>query len=144
MMIREKELRQRGIRLTPQRRMILDAIDQSNGHLTAEEIYEHIIHAYPDLSISTVYRNLERLLYLHLITVTDLGKGRACYQVIEGRRHHHLICHKCGAMIELDDEALNDLRRTIQTRYGFVASIDHLALWGLCRSCQQDSRHEQS
>ena len=61
MTIGDSEFRQRGIRLTPQRHLILQAIAQSNGHVTAEEIYQSVAGVYPDVNISTVYRNLERL-----------------------------------------------------------------------------------
>ena len=137
MALDQHALRQRGIRLTPQRRMILDAIAQSKGHVTAEDIHHRILPTYPDISISTVYRNLERLLELRLVTVTDMGGGRYCYQVIGQRPHHHLICHRCGAVLELDDSLVADLRLHIEREYDFTAEIDHLALWGLCAQCRQ-------
>jgi Fur family ferric uptake transcriptional regulator len=136
MLMSETELRRKGIRLTPQRHMILAAIAQGNGHMTAEEILQRIVPLYPDINISTVYRNLERLLALRLVAVTDLGGGRVCYETLERSRHHHLVCHKCGSMVELDDDAVADLRRHIARTYNFTADADHLALWGVCASCQ--------
>ena len=70
------KLKERGYRLTPQRIMILSAIENSHGHISAEEIYTQIIASYPQVNISTVYRNLELLKRLGLVTETDLGGGR--------------------------------------------------------------------
>lgn len=131
----ESGLRRRGIRLTPQRRMILGAISEQRGHLTAEEIHQRVLVLYPDMNISTVYRNLEKLSDLHLIAVTDLGGGRVCYETIDADRHHHLICHNCGRMFDLADDLVADLRSRIHSSTGFEADIDHLAIWGLCATC---------
>jgi Fur family ferric uptake transcriptional regulator len=135
MSVNESDLRQRGIRLTPQRRMILAAIGQGSGHMTAEEIHQRILPLYPDMNISTVYRNLERLLELRLIAVTDLGGGRVCYEALERNRHHHLICHTCGRMIALDDSFVSSLRERVAEAHGFSADIDHHAIWGVCAQC---------
>mgnify|MGYP005866510105 CR=1 FL=1 len=96
MTLSELDLRRRGLRLTPQRRMILDALAQCNCHITAEELHQRIAPLYPDISLSTIYRNLERLLELRLIAVTDLGGGRVSYEALQRTRHHHLDCHRCG------------------------------------------------
>jgi Fur family ferric uptake transcriptional regulator len=135
-MLNEHDLRQRGIRLTPQRRMILDAIARSSGHITADDIHQSVRAVYPEMNISTVYRNLERLMALHLIAVTDLGGGHLCFEVLQKARHHHLICHKCGQMVEMSDDMLAGLRQSIENSYSFAVDIDHLALWGLCHACR--------
>ena len=136
MMINAGDLRQRGVRLTPQRRMILDAIAQRSGHITAEEIYDRIAAIYPDMNRSTVYRNLERLCDLRLVAVTDLGGGRVRYEALDSARHHHLICHTCGTMIDLDDQLVASLRQCIAEIHHFDAEIDHLAIWGVCARCR--------
>ena len=143
MSIEAADLRRRGVRLTPQRRMILDAIAQSGGHVTAEQIHHRTRSVYPDMNISTVYRNLERLLDLHLVAVTDLGGGRVCYEAIGDSRHHHLICHQCGEMIGLRDDCLDELRSRILADYDFAVDIDHLALWGLCPTCRKTAEKER-
>jgi len=144
MTINEADLRQRGIRLTPQRRMILDAIAQRNGHMSAEEIYDQIVAVYPDMNRSTVYRNLERLCDLRLVAVTDLGGGHACYEALSSDLHHHLICHNCGAMIDLDDRLVADLRAHLAQTYDFEAEIDHLAIWGVCAQCRATTKEHHA
>jgi Fur family ferric uptake transcriptional regulator len=144
MLLSEDDLHRRGIRLTPQRRMILDAIAQCNCHVTVEELQQRIAPLYPGISLSTIYRTLERLLKLRLVAVTDLGGGRVCYEALERTRHHHLICHRCGATIDISDDLLADVRRRVIQSTGFKPEIDHLALWGVCPACQQkDTAHKQ-
>lgn len=144
MTINEGDLRQRGVRLTPQRRMILDAIAQQSGHISAEEIYDRIASVYPDMNRSTVYRNLERLCDLRLVAVTDLGGGRARYEALDSARHHHLICHRCGDMSDLDDQLVASLRQGIAEIHQFDAEIDHLAIWGVCSRCKDADDKNQS
>ena len=144
MTINEGDLRRRGVRLTPQRRMILDAIARCSGHITAEEIYDCIASAYPDMNRSTVYRNLDRLCDLRLVAVTDLGGGRVRYEALDGARHHHLICHECGNMIDLDDQVVAGVRQTIAEIHHFDAEIDHLAIWGVCARCKNASGQDRS
>src|SRR4030065_1835695 len=85
-------LREVGYRLTPQRMMILAAIYENEGHITAEAIHERVTQQYPFVDISTVYRTLQLLKKLRLVTETDLGEGVVEYELRERGRHHHLVC----------------------------------------------------
>ena len=89
-------LREAGYRLTPQRVMVLQAIAESDVHLTAEAIHQSVIKLYPYLDIATVYRILQLLKRLHLVTEIDLGDGSAQYEVAEPNKHHHMVCRGCG------------------------------------------------
>ena len=128
-------LRRHGFRLTPQRQMVFSVLEGSEGHLTAAEIYSRVHDRYPRINISTVYRSLELLKELGLITVTDLGEGRLSYHYREKGHHHHLICEKCGAVTKLDEAALQPLRRELERRYHFEADLSHLAVFGRCAGC---------
>ncbi len=86
------ELSEQGYRLTPQRLMVLSAIEKSDHHISAEEIYAQITARYPNVNISTVYRTLELLERLGLVTKTDLGEGTVRYHSAEKGHHHHLVC----------------------------------------------------
>ena len=131
------KLKERGYRLTPQRIMILSAIENSHGHTSAEEIYTQIVAKYPQVNISTVYRNLELLKRLGLVTETDLGGGRFRYHPTEKGRHHHLVCQECGAIINLDGSLLSSLKSTLLGEYKFSADLKHLAIFGRCVNCQK-------
>ena len=123
--------------MTPQRRMILSAIHGSDHHISAEEIYEQIHVKYPQVNISTVYRTLELLKELGLVTETDLGGGKFCYHSVEKGHHHHLICRKCGRIFELDEAVLKPVEGTILRKYGFRPDLSHLAVFGNCVECRK-------
>ncbi len=131
------KLSQQGYRLTPQRIMILSAIENSNDHISAEEIYAQIIVRYPNVNISTVYRTLELLKRLGLVTETDMGEGRVRYHTAEKGHHHHLVCRECGAIIDLDESLLAPLKSALLREYEFIADLKHLAILGRCLKCSK-------
>jgi Fur family ferric uptake transcriptional regulator len=126
-----------GYRLTPQRAMVVSAIESSEDHISAEEIYAQIVAKYPQVNISTVYRTLELLKKLSLVTETDLGGGRVRYHPVEKGHHHHLVCQNCGAMIDLDDSVLASLKNALSREYNFDADLKHLAIFGRCANCKK-------
>lgn len=130
-------LQQIGYRLTPQRMMILEAIADREGHISAEEICERVRVAYPYLDISTVYRTLDLLKTLHLVSETDMGRGHAVYELLSKGLHHHLICTECGKVLDVDNSFLDPLRQAIEERYDFHAEIEHLAVFGMCSECKR-------
>ncbi len=132
----EERLQELGYRLTPQRSMVLSAIEGSPDHISTEEIYEQVKAKYPNVNISTVYRTLELLRELGMVTQTDLGEGRVRYHPAERGHHHHLICSRCGRIFELDESLLYPLKEALLREYGFMADLRHLAIFGRCRDCQ--------
>ena len=135
-------LREVGYRLTPQRMMILSTFNQCEGHITAEAIHERVRKEYPFVAISTVYRTLQLLKKLRLVTETDLGSGVVQYELSERGRHHHLVCRACGQTAPLDDSFLEPLARRIEKTYRFQADLEHFAIFGLCSQCQDAARPE--
>lgn len=129
-------LQELGYRLTPQRILILTALQSSEDHISAEEIYAQVHAKYPQVNISTVYRTLELLKSLGMVTETDMGEGRVRYHYAEKGHHHHLICEKCGAIIEVDESVFSPLKRTLLNDYQFRANISHFAIFGRCAKCQ--------
>jgi len=131
------KLSELGYRLTPQRMMILSAIENSDDHISAEEIYAQVMAKYPKVNISTVYRTLELLKRLGLVTETDLGGGRVRYHPAEKGHHHHLVCQECGAIIDLDESLLTSLKSALFREYKFSADLRHLAIFGRCVNCRK-------
>ena len=117
--------------------MVLAAIEASDNHISAEEIYAQVHAKYPRINISTVYRTLELLKGLGLVTETDLGEGRLRYHLADKGHHHHLVCQKCGAVFELDESLLASVKDSLLQKYGFVADLRHLAIFGRCGNCQR-------
>lgn len=134
-LINEK-LRRSGLRVTGPRVAVLLALVQHGGHSSAEEALVLAQAIEPSMTRSTVYRTLERLRDQRLISETDLGDGVRRFEMVDDIPHHHLICTGCGAIIDLDDATVETLRAAIETASGFQADIDHLALFGRCRSCR--------
>ena len=131
------KLSNQGYRLTPQRMMILSAIENSDDHISAEEIYVQVVAKYPHVNISTVYRTLELLKRLGMVTDTDLGVGRVRYHPADKGHHHHLVCQECGAIIDLDESVLSSLKSALLREYEFRADLRHLAIFGKCANCRK-------
>jgi Fur family ferric uptake transcriptional regulator len=133
------ELKRRGIRITPQRVIIFDAIEALEGHITAEDIYQEVQQNNPYISLATVYRTLELLLDIKLINQTNLGRGHTYYALRDHGSHHHLVCARCGSIQEFDDTLFEPLREKLQQKFGFQANTEHMSIFGVCQGCQKSS-----
>jgi len=138
-----ESVRGQGYRMTPQREMILDAIHQE-GHVTADEIYQQVRAKTPAINLATVYRTLELLKALGIVTAIDTGDGCVHYELAGKQPHHHLVCEGCGYTLELDCDVLLPLEQELLRRYGFVMNLNHLALFGTCPGCQKPKRKAKS
>jgi Fur family ferric uptake transcriptional regulator len=116
--------------------LILDALQDSDRHISAEDIYAQVHAEYPHINISTVYRTLELLTNLGLATKTDLGEGRVRYHHAEKSQHHHLVCENCGAIIDVDELFFSPLNAALLDKFQFRANLSHLAIFGRCAKCQ--------
>lgn len=140
-----RTLHERGMRMTPQRQLVLDAVRDLN-HATPEQICEHVQRSAPAVNITTVYRTLELLEGLDLVRHTHLGHGAPSYST----RHHehvHLVCHRCGEITEAPIEELGELTALAgQLRSGFGFELDpaHLALSGRCKRCGAEENQTAS
>jgi Fur family transcriptional regulator, ferric uptake regulator len=132
-------LKERGLRMTPQRQLILDAVASARGHISVDHVYQQVISQFPDVNVTTVYRTLEVLEELGLVRHTHFHDGVAQYQRTDEAPHHHLVCTVCDADTELDLELLEPLADELRKRYGFKADLAHTAIVGICRACQAHS-----
>lgn len=133
-------LRQRGHRMTPQRQLILSALGSFEGHVSAEEIHQKVASQFPQVNISTVYRTLELLEELGLVTHTHFDDGVTQYHLASAGIHQHLVCRGCGSEQELDLALLEPLARKLHEAYGFSADLAHFAIVGLCRECRRTKK----
>lgn len=127
-------LRSRGLRATPQRRFVLDALERL-GHATPEQVGEQVQAVAPSLSPSTVYRTLELLEELGVVTHTHLGHGAPSYHLAAHADHIHLVCRRCGSVQDADVSRAQQLADEVAARHGFVTDVAHLSLDGLCATC---------
>ena len=133
-----RALKQQGLRITPQRQLILDVVADMRGHVSADQIYQQVTRAFPDVNITTVYRTLEVLEQLGVVRHTHFHDGVAQYQRTDEAPHRHLLCTRCGGDVELDIALLEPLAATLERRYGFRADLAHSAIVGVCRACRVD------
>jgi Fur family ferric uptake transcriptional regulator len=130
------QVRQNGCRITWQRVAVLQALCELDGHASAEMIHKQIGKREQDVDLSTVYRTLERLRDLRILSQTDLGRGCAEYEIVTDQPHHHLICRRCGRVIDLNDAYLKTMGEAIARDLGFQPILDHLAIFGRCKDCR--------
>jgi Fur family ferric uptake transcriptional regulator len=123
----------RGKRLTPQRQLVLDAVREL-GHATPEHIRDHVRRTAPAVNITTVYRTLELLSELGLVRHIHLGHGAPVYSAQE-HEHLHLVCHRCGEVMQAPRELLDGVAAAARSRWGFELDAAHLALSGRCNTC---------
>lgn len=129
-------LRERGLRLTPQRQLILDAVHEL-GHATPEQVHHHVRERAAGVNITTVYRTLELLEELGLVNHTHLSHGSPTYHAAGEDQHVHLVCRGCGSIGEVDPAVMQPVIERLREREGFRVDVGHVSLFGLCGSCEE-------
>ncbi|MSQ12195.1 MAG: transcriptional repressor [Dehalococcoidia bacterium] len=134
------DLRTAGVRLTPQRLLVLQTIADSPGHVSVEALYQKAKRAYPYLDIATVYRTLQ--LFKRLNVVTEVGLGdRLHYEMAPaGAHHHHMVCEQCGGTFDLSPEYLEEFRTRLRQTFDFTPNLDHFTVTGTCAACSTVAR----
>ena len=129
-------LRERGYRLTPQRQLVLEAVTALR-HGTPDEICTQVRRTASGVNISTVYRTLELLEELGLITHTHLGHGAPTYHAATDDEHLHLVCRDCGGVLETDVSVADALVARLAEEHGFDTDVQHFAIYGRCAACRR-------
>jgi Fur family transcriptional regulator, ferric uptake regulator len=133
-------LKEQGLRMTPQRQLILDVVASMRGHISVDQVYRQVAANFPDVNITTVYRTLEVLEERGFVRHTHFHDSRSQYQRTDEPPHQHLICKVCGRDQELDLSVLEPLAADLKARYGFVADLSHTAVVGVCDACTSIER----
>jgi Fur family ferric uptake transcriptional regulator len=134
-------MKQRGYRLTPQRRAVLDVITASPDHLTPAAIHDRVRREYPKVGLVTIYRTLAILAELGLIC--EVHAGGSCRSYLMRKpvgHHHHLICSECGTVVDFADCDLDRLEERLSRKTGFKVGAHLLEFLGLCPACQKQVR----
>ncbi len=134
-----RRLRRLGLRATPQRVLVLEALAAQPGHLSADEILRWVAERYPAINLATVYRTLDTLASAGLVTQTNLGEGVMSYELVGENGHHHLICQRCRGVAETSDVLFAPVREALLRDFGFRATSTHFAIFGVCKVCAQAS-----
>jgi Fur family ferric uptake transcriptional regulator len=127
-------LRAKGYRLTPQRELVLRAVDRL-GHATPDEVLVAVHEESQAVNISTVYRTLELLEQLGLVRHNHISDRAPTYHSTATPDHVHLVCRDCGAITEVAPEIIAPMTETLRTEYSFTTDIGHLTVFGTCRDC---------
>lgn len=131
----QDELRARGYRLTLPRRKILDAVD-ALVHATPDEIHSYLVDRGDAINASTVYRTLELLEDVGLVTHAHLGHGALTYHSTHVTEHIHLVCRTCGSVVDAEPAVADELVTTLGDGLGFETDLSHLTIFGRCKDCR--------
>ena len=133
-------LENQGLRLTRERRMVVEEVANCSEHFTASDLLDRVQKRNPNMGRSTVYRIIPLLLRARLITKAAIPAGREeqLYEVAsEEQKHDHLTCDICGEVVEFKDEQIEKLHEEIAKRYGYKLRRHFLNLHGVCPNCQE-------
>ena len=130
------------------RRAVLDVLNSTQGHLSAEDVYLEVHTHYPSIGLATVYRTLELLERMGLLLKFDFGDKRARYELSQDpggpRHHHHLVCTGCGRIIDYTDfvaeekELLKKAESGLSKKYNFVINNHVINFYGRCEKCRNE------
>jgi Fe2+ or Zn2+ uptake regulation protein len=125
-----------GRRLTSQRRLILDMLEECDRHLDAETLFVQAKARDPDISLATVYRTLAVLKEMGLVKEHSLGEEHSHYEAVRGEPHYHFVCLGCGEVIEFDAPLMTQIEKDVSEREGACITDANLRLSGYCARCQ--------
>jgi Fur family ferric uptake transcriptional regulator len=129
-------LRERGIRVTAPRRIIIEALAAAGrAHLSATDLADRVRQDHPEVNASTVYRCLDLLREQHVVSHSHVPGGATVYHLVDDR-HQHLVCAGCGRVIDVALGPFEDLARALDEGYGFEVHLGHDALTGRCADCR--------
>ena len=128
-------LKLRGYRMTPQRRAIVEEIMSTRGHIAAPAIAQKLEKKLPGVNASTVYRTLDLLEEIGIVSHSHLGGG-AEYHLTGQHEHVHLVCSNCGRSESLSLEELEPFRKMLEKNHDFLPDFTHFAISGLCSRCR--------
>ncbi|MFP4473214.1 MAG: Fur family transcriptional regulator [Candidatus Omnitrophota bacterium] len=140
------EFRGCGYRMTKPRGAILDVLNRTTEHLSAEDVYLSVYKFYPNIGLTTVYRNLELLVEMGVVVKFQFDHGKAKYELADEHskkgHHHHLVCRKCAKIIDYSDfmedemKFLKSVEKGLSKKYDFEIHDHIIQFHGMCSACQ--------
>lgn len=126
-----------GMKVTKQRALIVDIMRQRRGHLDADEIYRQAREKAPRLSLSTVYRTLQKLKDLDLVEELHFSEEHHHYETKPTTEHHHLLCLGCGRVIEFSQPLSHDIKKNVPEARDFEITGTEVRMMGFCPKCRR-------
>lgn len=127
-----------GHRITRQRRVLLEVLEESREHLDAEALYERARQRVPRISLATVYRTLAMLKRLGLVAEHSLGEPHGHFEAVQAGQHYHFTCLGCGEVMEFDAPQVEDALRELATRAGLEVRNVQFFITGYCARCREE------
>ena len=125
----------KGLRVTPQRLIVLSAIADGEGHMNVDEVFRRAKQEYPYMDIATVYRTLHLFKKLRLVTEVGMGDRLHYELTTPDARHHHMVCQNCGKAFDLGPSYLDEFRSRLINEFGFEPDLDNFTVSGVCSAC---------
>ena len=138
MSLSSNELRAAGLKSTLPRRKILEVMEsQQTRHMSAEDVYRHLLESGEDVSLATVYRVLTQFESAGLVSKHNFEGEHSVFELNQGEHHDHILCVKCGKVDEFVDEVIEERQRAIADKAGFSMTDHCLYIYGICAECQK-------
>ncbi|RMA97270.1 Fur family transcriptional regulator [Hydrogenothermus marinus] len=131
----KKFIKEKGLKFTSQREKVLDEILNTKGHFEIEDIVQKIKNKNVNVSRATVYRTLNILKEIGIVTEVIKFNNKTIYEISLKEHHDHLICTNCGKIIEFQEKEIEELQDKICEIYGFKPTFHRLEIFGLCKDC---------
>lgn len=128
-------LKERGVRMTPQRHAILAYLYQTDLHPTADDIYKALEGNFPNMSVATVYNNLKAFKDIGLVQELTFGDNSSRFEITK-TLHYHVLCTECSHIEDLEYPCVSDIEGLAEERTGFKVNYHRVEVLGLCPSCQ--------
>ena len=134
-------LKGRNLRLTPERRTVLETMLRREGHFDAEELLQFVRRRNKTVSRATLYRTLDHLRGAGLVWMHRFGGGHALYEHVYGRKHHdHMICDRCQRVIEFMNDEIETLQEEVCHAHDFESTRHVMQIFGICSECRKKER----
>ncbi len=132
-----QDLKKAGLKVTSPRVKILSIMEESvDNHLSAEDVYKHLLEQNEEIGIATVYRVLTQFEEAGLITKHNFEDGRSVFELATDDHHDHMICQKCGTVEEFFEARIEELQEQVAQNFGFKILHHSHSIYGLCKNCQ--------
>jgi len=132
-----KQLRKQDIRMTSQRYAILQFLAREGNHPTANDIYEHLETDFPNMSIATVYNNLNFFKEAGIVQELPFGEDSSRFDLTE-TQHYHAVCKRCGRVVDFDYSGLSEIEEIVENLTSFKVDGHDFKVMGLCPRCQRE------
>ena len=133
-MVQSEDLRKAGLKATLPRLRILTILEENTErHMSAEDVYRSLLDAGDEIGLATVYRVLSQFQAAGLVEKHHFEDGHAVFEMGSGEHHDHLVCVKCGKIVEFVDDIIEERQQTVADKYGFEITDHSMVVYGICK-----------